>query len=134
MDMRAQCRHGLAYLDDLIVARARAQLVGLGQQQHDRQCAVGAPLQHVHVGIFERVTDVHQDHQPFQGLATLQIFSQGLLPLKLHFQRNLRITVTRQVDQTLARLQLEQVDQLGATRGLTGTREVLVLGQGIQCR
>ena len=61
-----QLGYGLTYLDDLIVARTWAQLVGLGQQQHDRQFAVRAPLQHIHIGIFERMADVHQDHQTFQ--------------------------------------------------------------------
>ena len=134
LDLRTQFSHRLADLDHLIVAGARAQLVGLGQQQHHRQLTVRTPLQHVHVGLFERVANVHQDDQPLQGLPALQIFRQGFLPLELHFQRDLRITVAWQVDQTLARFEFKQVDQLGATRCLTGTRQVLVLGQGIQCR
>ena len=56
---------------------------------------------------------------------------QVLLPVLLERNRYLGVTVTRQVDQAALVIQAEEVEQLGTTRGLRGTRQVGV-GQGVQ--
>ena len=53
------------------------------------------------------------------------------LPLLLHLPRDLRITITRQVNQSLRVTQIKKVDQLSSTRGFTGARQLAIVGQGI---
>ena len=111
-----------------ILAWAGVELVGLGQQYQDGQFIARSPFQQLQVGVFERMADVHQQNQPLQRLPLLQIFGEGLLPLAFHLFRHLGVAIAGQVDQTLAWLQLEQIDELGAPRGLTGAGQVLLVG------
>ena len=121
----------LTNLEQCVLGSAEGQLVGLGQQDVQRHAAGLAPVEHHVVELGQRVTDVHHQHQSAQAFAAAQVGFQMLLPVLLERNRYLGVTVTRQVDQAALVIQAEEVEQLGTTRGLRGTRQVGV-GQGVQ--
>jgi hypothetical protein len=113
--------------------RAALQLVGLGEQDMDRHALVVGPAQQGLVELGERMAHVHHQHQAAQRGAALQVVGEVALPLQLDLLRHLGEAVAGKVHQAAVGVvpQAEEVDQLGPARGLGGSGQGLLAGQGV---
>ncbi|MCY1455806.1 hypothetical protein D9M71_729680 [compost metagenome] len=98
-----------------------------------RQAALDGITEHLPVVIPQRVTDIHHHHQALERLTGAEILVNEGLPMRLQFQWNLGVAVTRQVDQARLRRDLEENQLLGAARGFGDAGQRIAAGQRIEC-
>ena len=91
-----------------------------------------APFHHHLVEIGQRVPDIHDQHQPAQAAAVVQVVAQMFLPVIFHVPGNLGIAIPGQVHQAaMFPVEGEEVDQARAPRGFTGAGQFAVGGDAI---
>ena len=94
---------------------------------------LGEKVQHLNVQRFERVADVHNQHQAEQGRARLQIVAQQLDPVCADGFGHLRVAVAGQIDHEMPVAQLEKINVLRAAGCFGNVGQADMVAQCVDC-
>src|SRR5262245_32148720 len=111
---------------------AACELVGFVEQYERRQYRGARPREHVLIERFERMSAIHDEHQPAQRLARFEVLLDTALPLASFLLAGLCKAIARQIDDSSADVRAEVVEQARSTGRFARAREMAVPGQLIQ--
>lgn len=132
MPLRAIRRDGLQKIRNISLHLGRLQLVGLRENQVKSAAGLGEPSDELDVDLLRFVPGVDQHKDALKIRALQHVVSDELLKKSAPTLGNLREAVAGQIHKTKGPIDTKKVDELGATRRLRNSGELLVSHKKIQ--
>ena len=132
MALGAIRRDGLQKIRNISLHLGRLQLVGLRENQVESTSGLGEPSDELDVDLLRFVTGVDQHKDALKVWALQHVVGNELLKKSAPTLGDFGEAVSRQIHKTKGPIDAEKIDELGATRCLRNSGELLVSDEKIQ--